>query len=309
MSINKEQLRSVLPQCNDGAELAACWQQYYEYYQYGDLVNTYVVHIDNLAINQQDIVFQFFTQRHQHSKGIFIIVHGYMDHSGLYHHIVRKLLEQGFDVLIYDQQGHGVSSGERYGIDDFCQYGQQLNELIARFLTPQSSAPCYLIGQSTGATVVMEYLLNTTFTVDSRIKKATLLAPLVRNHRFFLTKVHHYLTRCLIKKIKRSNSTSSHDKKFLNLINNEDPLGHKYMKANWIGAMINWQLRFKQYQPCTIDMLVIQGSDDTTVSWQYNLRVIQQKFTASEQVVIAGAKHNLVNELSEYRDQVFNRLC
>ena len=81
------------------------------------------------------------------------------------------------------------------------------------------------------------------------------------------------------------------------------------MKANWIGAMINWQLRFKQYQPCTIDMLVIQGSDDTTVSWQYNLRVIQQKFTASEQVVIAGAKHNLVNELSEYRDQVFSRLC
>lgn len=309
MNVNKEQLRSVLPQSNDGAELTKCWLDYYQYYQYKDLISAYIVHVDRFADNQQDIVFQLFSQHHRHSKGTFIIVHGYMDHSGLYHHIVRQLLEQGFNVLIYDKQGHGISSGERYGIDDFYQYAQQLNVLITQFLTPKSQGPYYLIGQSTGAAVVMEYLLNKAFTVDSRIKKVILLAPLVRNYRFCITKIHHYLTRNFIKKIKRSKSSSSHDALFLDLINNKDPLRHKYMKASWVGALMAWEQRFKQYKPSIIDMLVIQGSDDTTVAWQYNLEVIKQKFTGSEQVVIVGAKHNLVNELPKYRHQVFKLLC
>lgn len=308
MSVNEEQLRSALPQTNDGKVLAKCWHSYYQYYQYQDIVNSYNVHIDSVACAVQQIVFQLFSQRHGPSKGTFIIVHGYMDHSGLYHHIVRHLLQQGFNVLIFDKQGHGLSSGERYGINDFSQYAQQLDVLIKRTLTQTLDTPFYLIAQSTGAAVVMEYLLSCTFTIDRRIKRVMLLAPLVRNHRFLMTKMHHYLTRLFIKNIKRSKSHSSHDPLFLDLINNRDPLGHRDMKASWIGALMAWEQRFQKYKACAMDVCVIQGSDDTTVAWQYNLDVIQQKFTVSEQVVITGAKHNLVNETEQYREQLYRAM-
>ncbi|MEM5529179.1 alpha/beta hydrolase [Gammaproteobacteria bacterium AS21] len=308
MSVNEEQLRSVLPQSNDGKVLAKCWHSYYQYYQYQDIVNSYNVHIDSVACAAQQIVFQLFSQRHRSSKGTFIIVHGYMDHSGLYHHIVRHLLGQGFNVLIFDKQGHGVSSGERYGINDFSEYAHQLDVLIKHTSAQILDTPFYLIGQSTGAAVVMEYLLNSVFTIDKRVKQVMLLAPLVRNHRFLMTRVHHYLTRLFIKNIKRSKSHSSHDPLFLDLINNRDPLGHKYMKASWIGALMAWEQRFEQYKACAMDVRVIQGSDDTTVAWQYNLAAIQQKFTVSEQVVITGAKHNLVNETEHYREQLYRAM-
>jgi lysophospholipase len=308
MSVNEEQLRSVLPQSNDGKVLAKCWHSYYQYYQYQDILNSYNVDIDSVDCAAQKIVFQLFSQRDGSSKGTFIIVHGYMDHSGLYHHIVRHLLGQGFNVLVFDKQGHGVSSGERYGIRDFSEYAHQLDALIVDLSAQTQDTPYYLIGQSTGASVVMEYLLNNTFTMDKRIKQVMLLAPLVRNQRFLMTKVHHYLTRYFIKNIKRSKSRSSHDQLFLDLINNRDPLGHKYMKASWIGALMAWEQRFEQYKTCAMDVRVIQGSDDTTVAWQHNLAAIQQKFSVSEQVVITGAKHNLVNETEQYREQLYRAM-
>ena len=45
------------------------------------------------------------------SLGTVIVVHGYMDHIGLYGHLIRHLLGRQLTVVCLDLKGHGLSSG------------------------------------------------------------------------------------------------------------------------------------------------------------------------------------------------------
>jgi alpha-beta hydrolase superfamily lysophospholipase len=50
------------------------------------------------------------------ARGTVLIVHGLGEHLGRYAHVVRRLLEAGWAVSIYDQRGHGRSDGPRGAI-------------------------------------------------------------------------------------------------------------------------------------------------------------------------------------------------
>ena len=54
--------------------------------------------------------------------------------------------------------------------------------------------------------------------------------------------------------------------------------------------------------------LVIQGDQDTTVDWRWNLARIRETFPAAEIRILQGARHHLVNESPELRAQVFAAL-
>ncbi|HYQ37896.1 MAG TPA: alpha/beta hydrolase, partial [Pseudomonas sp.] len=54
--------------------------------------------------------------------------------------------------------------------------------------------------------------------------------------------------------------------------------------------------------------LIIQGDADTTVDWEHNLGVLQDKFRQGEQLILPGARHHLVNEGEEQRRRLFEVL-
>lgn len=45
--------------------------------------------------------------------GTAFVVHGYFDHLGLYRHLLERLLERHWRVVLWDLPGHGLSSGAR----------------------------------------------------------------------------------------------------------------------------------------------------------------------------------------------------
>ena len=46
------------------------------------------------------------------SKGTAVIVHGYLDHLGLFGPLINHLLDQDFTVVCFDLPGLGLSDGE-----------------------------------------------------------------------------------------------------------------------------------------------------------------------------------------------------
>ena len=52
----------------------------------------------------------------------------------------------------------------------------------------------------------------------------------------------------------------------------------------------------------------MQGTDDTTVDWRYNLPRLSEKFPAASTHIIDGARHHLVNESEEFRIKLFGIL-
>ncbi|MBK8289342.1 MAG: alpha/beta fold hydrolase, partial [Cellvibrionales bacterium] len=105
-----------------------------------------------------------------------LIVHGYYDHLGLYRHVVRFFLDQGYAVLGFDLPGHGLSSGQIAAIHDFDEYARAIHDVVTAasvHLPPLTLG----FGQSTGCAAWMNYLM-TGFT--SPVEKLVLLSPLLR---------------------------------------------------------------------------------------------------------------------------------
>ncbi|KZX77514.1 hypothetical protein A3715_01795 [Oleiphilus sp. HI0009] len=257
-----------------------------------------------------DLVAQIFEPAME-IKGQVVIVHGYYDHAGLYGNIVKRLLANGLRVVAFDLPGHGLSSGARASIDAFEQYQPALKSILALC---DSELPLYLLGQSTGAAILADLLSSeesATVLSPLNLKHVFMLAPLMKPQSWHMAEFAHSILQGRKEYWPRSFKDNSHDQAFLDFVQNKDPLQHDGLSVDWVGALRNWIP--KMSERATVSGLIngaqlslIQGNDDTTVDWTFNLPFYQTLFPLVKVSVVDGAGHHLVGESAEYRQKVFS---
>jgi len=262
--------------------------------------------IARLELCGAELVVQRFRQRNG-SRGTVLLVHGYMDHAGLTRPLAEHLFRQGWDLLIYDLPGHGLSNGARHRVDDFFHYADQLAELIRRVL-PQLQTPLTLVGHSTGGAIVTTLLLREPELAAGPLTRPVLLAPLLRPTHWRSIQRKYRLLRPWLRRVRRIYQHNSHDRDFMTFIRRRDPLQHAWISVHWIGAMLTWIQWIEQQSPRDLRPLIIQGTADATVEWRHNLTELQRIFPAAEQLLIENGRHNLINEARRWRSQVFESL-
>ncbi len=232
-----------------------------------------------------------------------VLSHGYFDHTALYGKAIRWALSQGYDLHSFDLPGHGLSSGKRAGIDSFDQYSHILRTIIHR----ENYENYLCLGQSTGCSVILNALLDPS--IDSaEIKlpnQLILLSPLVRSLHWRYLRWLYYLLQSLVSTIKRAMISSSHDQQFTYFLHHLDPLQTQKVPLNWLGAMDEWVEKKKTLEPHPQQKaIVIQGTEDNTVDYPYNIPEIKRCLPNMETHYLEGAFHQLVNESDEYWEQV-----
>jgi lysophospholipase len=255
-------------------------------------------------------------QTAENTKGTVVIVHGYLDHTGLYGNAIRWALTQGYDVLSFDLPGHGLSSGEPAAITHFDLYSDVLCHVINEHQSILKE-PLIALGQSTGCAIICNALLkieqqtNTLFLPENSAHKnikythlfsqTILLAPLVRSHHWRWLRYVYFLLRPSLSSIQRKFVHSSHNEQFNQFIKYSDPLQASRISLLWLGAMEQWyQTIHHTTQTCPLPLTIIQGTGDTTVDWHYNIPTLSRIFTHSHTHYIQNAQHHLVNESAEY---------
>lgn len=258
--------------------------------------------------------YEFCLQHYQPLSGALataVICHGYMDHMGLYGHLIRHLVDRHVEVYAFDLAGHGLSGGEPLAVDNFDVYAHQLDEVLQR--VPDTDLPLILVGQSTGAAVISahEWLVERHRSIDQRI----LLAPLVRPALWRAIRRQFHMLKHFLNQVPRRYTANSHDAAFLRFLRTDDPMQRGEIPLSWIAAMQNWADYIETAQPRLGAVTCIQGMSDGTVDWHHNLRVLMRAYPQLKVELIEGARHHLVNESPEYRgrafdaiDQVLNRL-
>ncbi len=275
---------------------------YLKHYGLHGLACDYALQFGLLECAGINTAVQYYRQP-DNGRGTALVVHGYMDHMGLYRHLFRALLEQGYNVVAFDLTGHGLSGGEVLHIHDFSHYAQQLTDLINQ-LQSQLKTPLTLIGQSTGCAVIMaQQMLHPALAlpVASRI----LLAPLVRPALWRSIQRRYPILKRVMKQVPRKFTACSHDLAFLQFLQNDDPLQYRNIPMSWVGAMLNFGDALELQAPMAGAVRVIQGDEDKTVDWEYNLPVLKRVFVDLEVCMVPGGRHHLVNESDEYRGRVF----
>lgn len=240
-------------------------------------------------------------------RATVLILHGYFDHSGLYKHLIEFCLQRDYGVLIYDFPGHGLSTGKTGEIDDFQEYVRVLGHFIDMH-KQHVGVPCHVVGISTGCAIIMEYLVTHKVNAStSPFASMLLLAPLVRPVEWLKLRFMYVLLRPFVSSVARTFVSSSHDADFVHFVKHADPLQNRRVAVNWVGALIQWVKRFRHAQ-LELSPVIIQGGEDETIDWRFNLKIIKGAFNNPVVYFIPEARHQLANESIEIRRQVFGFL-
>ncbi|MEA1081256.1 alpha/beta hydrolase [Marinobacter qingdaonensis] len=242
------------------------------------------------------------------TRGTVFIMHGYFDHVGLYSQLIERCLGAGFDVLAYDQPGHGLSSGTPAAIGSFLEYQGVLSEVMAN-VESKIRQPWFAVGQSTGGAILIDYLLSNQHSrATSAFEGVVLLAPLVRPMGWLGAKVLHSLVKPFITRWRRAFAANSGNSRFLRFLRDHDPLQARAVHVDWVTALRSWVPHIESARPVDFPVTVVQGEKDLTVDWEHNLRIIRNKFSAVEEVRIPDGRHHLVNEAQDLQATVFNTI-
>jgi alpha-beta hydrolase superfamily lysophospholipase len=311
---HSEALLQQMPKLHFSVEQDAIWAS-------GDTVQTYLDYYGiNFAKTRGGVThgfgaveasgFRIATQYWipQNAKGTLVVVHGYYDHVGLFGNVIEFGLEQGLAVLAFDLPGHGLSNGEGAAIDSFDQYADVLDVVLtlAQQLLP---APWYALGQSTGGAVLLNHLWRYELNrATPRLARIALCAPLILPKGWGSGRFVYALVRRFIERMPRKRTRNSHNPDFLRFVDEQDCLQSRWLSVRWVGAMKAWNQQFRTFRTLDTPVLVVQGTDDQTVAWHYNLKQLARKLPRARLYLIEGAGHQLVNESDEYRQQVFAKL-
>jgi alpha-beta hydrolase superfamily lysophospholipase len=233
-------------------------------------------------------------------KATVIILHGYLNHSGLMRRTTEYLIERGYAVAMFDLPGHGLSEGRRAAIDDFSQYSCALRDFL-EVIKDEVHWPYHIVAHSTGASAVMEYLLTNG---DDALDKVVLVAPLVRCGFWRPVQVVRWMFGPM-GAVPRIFVKNSSDWQYMTFVLFKDPLQARSISTQWIRAMNRWAGRAAEYPSMNREIKIIQGERDMTVDWRYNIGFIRGKFAETEVTMIKGGDHELLNESDMIRGKVY----
>jgi alpha-beta hydrolase superfamily lysophospholipase len=263
-------------------------------------------HMGTFTSDDYTVVCQYFSLSQETSKGSVLILHGYYDHVGLFTHLISHCLELGYSVVIFDLPGHGLSTGPWASINSFREYSAAMLRCL-EIASSNLPGPWSVIGQSTGSAVIMDTLLKQP-EISDQLEHSILLCPLLYPVKWNVSRRLFYLLRLFRSSSPRRFAENSHDREFLNFIKTQDPLQCPHLPARWVTAMMDYQRRFESTDSVQVPVEIVQGTEDGTVDWQRNLKVIEKKFPAASTHLIEGARHHLVNESEPYRQKVFDKI-
>lgn len=91
---------------------------------------------------------------------VVTIVHGFNSHSGYYRWAAERLVDAGLAVYAVDLRGRGQSDGERFYIEQFGDYLDDVTALVNLAKSRESGLPAFLLGHSAGGVISCNYVLE-----------------------------------------------------------------------------------------------------------------------------------------------------
>ncbi len=86
-----------------------------------------------------------------------IIIHGMGEHGGRYAHVAEHLASHGFEALVPDLRGFGLSGGKRACIRRFEEFHEDLDALVSLVQARTPGRRVFLLGHSFGGLIVSSY--------------------------------------------------------------------------------------------------------------------------------------------------------
>jgi acylglycerol lipase len=234
------------------------------------------------------------------ARGVVVIVHGFNSHSGHYLWVADQLVAGGLAVYALDQRGRGRSDGERYWVDKFADYVNDVHTLVKLAKSRQPGLPVFLLGHSAGGVISCGYALEHQDELAGLICES--FAFQVPAPDFALAAIKglsHLAPHAHV--LKLPNEEFSRDPAVVKALNEDPFVAHEVQPTQTVAEMARADDRLKKEFPLiTLPVLILHGTaDKVTRPGGSQIFYDQAGSTDKTLKLYEGHAHDLLNDLDK----------
>ena len=233
-------------------------------------------------------------------RGVVVIVHGFNSHSGHYQWVAEQFVASGLAVYALDQRGRGQSDGERFFVEKFSNYVDDLAAFVKQAKTREPGLPVYLLGHSAGGVVACIYTLEHQAQLAGLICESFAHEVPAPDFALAVLKgLSHVAPHAHVLKLK--NEDFSRDPKVVEAMNHDPLIANEVQPTQTVAEMVRADERLKkEFHFITLPVLILHGSADKAAKPSGSKRFFEMAGSSDKTLKIYdGHAHDLLNDVGK----------
>ena len=206
----------------------------------------------------------FFRSWHPDGKarGVVVIVPGFNAHSGYYAWAAEQLTAEALAVYAVDLRGRGKSDGERFYVEKFQDYVDDVSALVNRAKSREAGLPVYLLGHSAGGVVSCLYALENQSQLAGLICESFAFQVPAPDFALAVFKgLSHVAPHAHVLHLK--NEDFSRDPNIVRAMNDDPLIANETQPTETLAEMVRADERLeKEFPRIKLPVLILHGTSD-----------------------------------------------
>jgi acylglycerol lipase len=233
----------------------------------------------------------------QTPRGVVAIVPGFNSHSGYYSWVAERLVAQGLAAYAIDLRGRGESDGERFYVQEFGDYVNDVDQLVTTVRSREPDLPVFLLGHSAGGVVATLYAADHQDQLAGLICESFAFKIPAPDFALAVVKgLAHLAPHAHILALK--NKDFSRDPAIVEAMDADPLIDDETQPVETLAAMVRAdEILERSFANITLPVLILHGTDDKATKPAGSQQFFDQAGSVDKTLKIyEGGYHDLLND-------------
>ena len=234
------------------------------------------------------------------ARGVVVFVPGFNSHSAYFGWAAEQLVAVGLVVYALDLRGRGQSDGERFYVEKFSDYVDDVSAVVSLAKSREPGLPTFLLGHSAGGVVACLYTLDHQSELSGLISESFAHDIPAPDFALAVFKgLSHIAPHAHILHLK--NEIFSRDPKAVEAMDADPLIAHETQPTKTLAEMVRADERLKKEFPSiTIPVLILHGTADQATRPSGSQRFYDMAGSQDKTLKLyEGHFHDLLNDLDK----------
>jgi alpha-beta hydrolase superfamily lysophospholipase len=234
------------------------------------------------------------------ARGVVVIVPGFNSHSGYYGWVAEQLVAAGLVVYAVDLRGRGQSDGERFYVEKFTDYVDDVSAVVTLAKSRERGLPLFVLGHSAGGVVGCLYALDYPRELTGLISESFAHEIPAPDFALAVFKgLSHLAPHAHILHLK--NEIFTRDPKAVQVMEADPLIAHETQPTKTLAEMVRADERLKKEFPSmTLPVLILHGTADKATKPSGSRRFYDTVGSSDKTLKLYdGGFHDLLNDLDK----------
>jgi alpha-beta hydrolase superfamily lysophospholipase len=234
------------------------------------------------------------------ARGVVVIVPGFNSHSGYYEWVATQLTAGRLAVYAIDLRGRGKSDGERFYVQNFEDYVDDVASFVSMIKENEPGLPVFMLGHSAGGVVACVYTLDHQEELAGLICESFAYQVPAPDFALAVLKgLSHLAPHAHV--LKLHNNDFSRDPKVVEFMNNDPLIANETQPTQTIAAMVNADERLKkEFAQISLPVLILHGTSDKATKPAGSQHFYDTASSTDKTLKLyEGHYHDLLNDLDK----------